>query len=138
RGDGPAANEIADLVVDQLLAGQHRDHAGHLHRRGGIDALDLGMRVGAANEMGEGHAHQLDIVDVTALARDETLVFLAHHAGANAFNTHVSSPCRSLCAATSIEARRSDASDGTSSPAYSAACATFMRPAASSTALTML
>ena len=89
RGDGPAADEIADLVVDQLLAGQHRDHAGHLHRRGGVDALDPCVRMRAADEIGEGHAHQLDIVDVTALACDETLVFLAHDAGANAFNTHV-------------------------------------------------
>ena len=32
---------------------------------------------------------QLDIVDVTALACDETLVLLADDAGANAFNTHV-------------------------------------------------
>ena len=39
--------------------------------------------------MGEGHARELDIVDVTALACDETLVFLADDAGANAFNTHV-------------------------------------------------
>jgi hypothetical protein len=31
-GDGPAANEIADLVVDDLLTGQHADHARHLHR----------------------------------------------------------------------------------------------------------
>ena len=33
-GDRPAADQIADLVVDDLLAGQHADHARHFHRRG--------------------------------------------------------------------------------------------------------
>jgi hypothetical protein len=47
------------------------------------------MRVRAADEMGKGHALQLDVVDVTALACNEALVFLAHDACANAFNTHV-------------------------------------------------
>ena len=31
-GDGPAADQVADLVIDDLLAGQHADHARHLHR----------------------------------------------------------------------------------------------------------
>src|SRR5258705_12888329 len=47
------------------------------------------MRVRATNEVGMGHALQFDIVDVTALAGNETAVFLAHHAFANAFNAHV-------------------------------------------------
>jgi hypothetical protein len=64
-------------------------HAGHLHRRGRIDALDLGMRVRAADEMCVGQTHQLDVVDVTTLAGNETSVFLAHNACADAFNAHV-------------------------------------------------
>src|SRR5207237_4851524 len=84
----PAADEVADLVVDDLLSRQHRDHARHLQRGGGIDSLHLGMRVRAADEMGMGHALQFDVVDVAALAGNETLVFLAHDARANAFNTH--------------------------------------------------
>ena len=90
--DRPAADQIADLVVDDLLSGQHADHARHLHRRRRIDALYLGMGVRAADEMGKGHALQLDVVDVAAFACDETPVFLAHHAGANTFNTHSSLP----------------------------------------------
>jgi hypothetical protein len=35
------------------------------------------------------HAQQLDVVDVTALTGNETAVFLAHYACANAFNAHV-------------------------------------------------
>src|SRR6478609_9325784 len=47
------------------------------------------MCVRAADEMGVGHALKLDVVDVTALAGNETAVFLAHNACANAFNAHV-------------------------------------------------
>jgi hypothetical protein len=38
--------------------------------------------------MGMGHALQLDVVDIAAFACDETPVFLAHYACANAFNAH--------------------------------------------------
>jgi hypothetical protein len=46
------------------------------------------MRMRAADEMGMGHALQLDVVDVATASCDETPVFLAHHACANAFNAH--------------------------------------------------
>jgi hypothetical protein len=35
------------------------------------------------------HAQHFDVVDVTSLAGNETAVFLAHNACANAFNAHV-------------------------------------------------
>jgi len=41
----------------------------------------------------------LIVVDVAALACDETPVFLAHHACANALNTHRISPCRTASSA---------------------------------------
>ena len=88
-GNGPAADQIADLVVDELLTGQHADHARHLHRRRRIDTFYLGMCMRAADEVCVGHAQQLDIVDVAAFAGNETTVFLAHDACANAFNAHV-------------------------------------------------
>src|SRR5947207_906202 len=47
------------------------------------------MGVRTADEMGMRQAHYLDVVDVTALAGNETAVFLAHNACANAFNAHV-------------------------------------------------
>jgi hypothetical protein len=63
--------------------------------------------MGTSDEMYVGQTHQLDIVDVTALASNETAVFLAHDACANAFNAHVLSSRRSLCfPAVSIEIRR--------------------------------
>src|SRR5204862_507218 len=66
--------------------------ARHLHRLGGSDALDLGVCVGAADEMRVGHADQLDIVDIAALARDESLVFLAHDTCAKTFNARFPDP----------------------------------------------
>src|ERR1700752_4450204 len=96
------------------------------------------MCMRAANEVGVGQPHQLDIVDIAALARDEPFVFLAHNASANAFNAHVLIlPTGDFCCPTaSIEGGGlNSASNGSR---YSAACATFMRPAASSTAFTML
>jgi hypothetical protein len=47
------------------------------------------LRVRAAHERGIGHAVQADIIDIAALAGDETLVFLARNACADAFDTHV-------------------------------------------------
>src|SRR6476660_3878519 len=52
------------------------------------------MRVRASDEMSVGHADKLDVVDVTAFTGDETLIFLAQHACANALDTHRISPCR--------------------------------------------
>jgi hypothetical protein len=86
--DHPAADEISDLVVDELLAGQHIDHAWHLHGGCDVDAFDFCVGVRAADERRIGHAVKADVVGVFALAGDETLVFLAHNASANTFNTH--------------------------------------------------
>ena len=137
--DHPAADQIADLVLDQFLAGQHTDHAGHLERRRGVDRHHLGMGVRAADERGIGHAVQADVVDITALAGDEALVFLAQRAGANAFDTH---DLFSLSECFARRFHRSRRLEFVGKPRcrrrYSAACATFMRPAASSTDLTML
>ena len=96
------------LSSTSLLAGEHGNHARHLHRLGGVDAPDPGVGVRAAHERGIGHAVQADIVDVAALAGDETLVFLAHHPCANAFNAHdLGLPTGVLLSAIPIEIRRS-------------------------------
>src|SRR5665213_2706728 len=97
------------------------------------------MGVRAADEMGMGHALQFDVVDVAALAGDETAVFLAHDACANAFNAHVLS-LPSECWFPPFPAKFGGREFGSRSLAgrYSAACETFMRPAASSTDLTIL
>src|SRR5665213_2166151 len=95
--DHPAADQVADLVVDDLPPGQHVHHARHLHRFGAVDALHPGMGVRTADERGIGHAMEADIIHVAALAGDETLVFLANDPCANAFDSHdVISLSRSL------------------------------------------
>ncbi len=96
------------------------------------------MRMRAADEMCVGHAHQLDIVDVTALAGNETAVFLAHNACANAFNAHVLSSRPELLFPPFPSKRGLEFGKLLAGGVYSAACETFMRPAASSTDLTML
>ena len=50
---------------------QHLDDARHGLGRGGVDAADDGVRVRRARERGEGHAGQLDVIDVAALAGDQ-------------------------------------------------------------------
>ena len=104
--DHPAADQIADLVVDDLLAGQHGDHARHLLAGGGVDALDLGVGVRAADELRIGHAVQADVVDVAALAGDETLVFLAQRRGRRCLHSHDRSPCRSVVAPLRVAMRQ--------------------------------
>jgi len=53
--------------------------------------------------MGIGHAQKLDVVDIPALAGDETLVLLADDARANAFHTHANlSPTGVCCPAAAI------------------------------------
>src|SRR5712671_5636040 len=101
------------------------------------------MRVGATNEMCVGQTHQFDVVDVTSLAGNETAVFLAHDTCANAFNAHVLSSQPELLfplfpSKRGLEFRKSWISVVAARGGYSAACETFMRPAASSTDLTML
>src|SRR6476660_9823511 len=64
------------------------------------------MRVRASDEMSMGHADKLDVVDVTAFAGDETLVFLAQHACANALDTHRIPPCRTAHLREKLWARR--------------------------------
>ena len=48
--DGPAADMRADLVGDGVRAGQHRDDAGRLQRRGSVDLVDRRVRVRRTHE----------------------------------------------------------------------------------------
>src|SRR3954470_2511125 len=96
------------------------------------------MRVRAADEMCMRQGHDLDVVDVAAFAGNETAVFLAHNACANAFNAHVLSSQPELLFPPFPSKRGVEFEKLLADGVYSAACETFMRPAASSTDLTML
>ena len=86
--DHPAADEAADLVGRDVVAGEDRDHARRLQRRRRVDLVDRRMRVRRAQEIGVGLAGTVDVVDVMALAGDEADVFLALDGGADAGRAH--------------------------------------------------
>src|SRR5271156_686215 len=86
--DHPAANEIADLVGGEFLAGEYTADSGHCGSGLGIDRFDGRVRVRRADEISVGLAGPADIVGGMALAGDEPLVFLAAHCGADPGRTH--------------------------------------------------
>ena len=69
----------------ERLGGNHRDDAGHRRGLRGIDLLDAGVSVRRAIEVAVKHAGQLQVVDVIALALDETDVLDALSFAAHAF-----------------------------------------------------
>ena len=90
--DQPAADETADAVVGEIGAGEHGDDARCRLRLGRADRLDAGMGVRRAHEGRVGHALELDVVGVPALAGDEAPVFLAKNTGADAVLSHGATP----------------------------------------------
>ncbi len=92
RMDHPAADQAADLVVRELRAGEHADHARRTARRGGVDPRDPGVGVGAADELRIGGVLHRNIIGVVALAGDETPIFLAGDSRPDAFMCHLRSP----------------------------------------------
>jgi hypothetical protein len=75
--DHPAADQPADLVGGEIVAGQHGQHAGLGQRRRRVDSLDRGVRVRRAHEIGVGLSRDIDVVGVAALAGDIANIFLA-------------------------------------------------------------
>ena len=73
----------ADHHGGEIVEGQHRMHAGHRQRRVLVDALDQRMRMRAADEGRVPCAGHGDVVDETALAPQQRLVFQAGDAGAD-------------------------------------------------------
>ena len=65
-----------DTCRHQISAGVDRHHAGHRARRTGIDAGDVGMGVGAAQEDQVGLPGQDFIIGVVPLASDQGGVFV--------------------------------------------------------------
>jgi hypothetical protein len=75
--DHPAADQPADLVGGEIVAGQHGQHAGLGQRRRRVDSLDRGVRVRRTHEIGVGLSRDIDVVGVAALAGDIANIFLA-------------------------------------------------------------
>ena len=70
---GEAVGHAAERIdlPQQLLAGQHFDHAGQFPRLAGVDRAQPGVGMLAAQEGHVIHARQLDIVQETAVALDQ-------------------------------------------------------------------
>ncbi len=64
-------------VGHEVAPGHDGDHAGQRARRGGVDAANIGVGVGAAHEGDVQEAGQRDVGDVLRRARDQARVFLA-------------------------------------------------------------
>ena len=80
-----------ELERYEIFARDHGEHAGDGERLRRVDALDARVRVRAARDVQVQHARQLHVVDVVAAASDETRVFLALDALADAadLNRHL-------------------------------------------------
>ena len=90
--DHPAANEAADLIGGDMLAGENGDDARHFGGCRAIDAVDGRMSVRRAHKIGMGLARAVDVIDIAAFAGDEANIFLALDRGADAGCAHSVSP----------------------------------------------
>ena len=71
--------QAADLLRDDVGAGQHQQHAGRGLGLGDVDLLDLGVGVRRQHVAGVQHAGQHDVVDVAALPCQKALVLDPAH-----------------------------------------------------------
>src|SRR5580700_8609765 len=80
KGGATGGGEVWDAreaVGERVLAGKHREHAGHGARRRDVDGADQRMGMRRAHRGAIGLARQIDVVAVIAAAGDEACVFLA-------------------------------------------------------------
>ena len=77
RAGGGEMRNALEPVGQRVLAGQHREHAGHGARRGDVDRTDQRVGMRRAHRGAVGLAGQIDVVAVIAAAGDEARVFLA-------------------------------------------------------------
>jgi hypothetical protein len=64
-------------VGARILAGQHRNNAGHSPRRHRINAADYCMRMGCPQRRGISLSRKIEIVTVTTATGEEAQVLLA-------------------------------------------------------------
>jgi hypothetical protein len=77
RAGGGEMRDAREPVGQRVLAGQHREYAGHGARRGHVDRTDQRMGMRRAHRGAVGLAGQIDVVAIIAAAGDEACVFLA-------------------------------------------------------------
>jgi hypothetical protein len=72
--DHPAAWHRRDAGFDKVGAGDDTKHAGHCECGTGIDACDIGVCVGRADEHGVGLGGQDYVIDIPTAAADEAAI----------------------------------------------------------------
>ena len=75
-------------VFGQIGGGINRNDTGPGFRRGGIDASDLGVAVGRADERRLQHARQVEIVGIAAAPGQQAWIFQPRDPRAEHFSTH--------------------------------------------------
>ena len=73
--EADAARNVADTI--EIGAGEHGDDAGESKRGGGVNAVDPGGGIRAADDRREMHVGQFDVVEVCRGAGDHARIFLA-------------------------------------------------------------
>jgi hypothetical protein len=81
---GGAAGNGANFV-EQILARQHRHHAGMLFRRRHVETVDFGMRILTAEKGGMQGAHHGHIVHILAITLNQCRIFAPLDFFANQF-----------------------------------------------------
>ena len=71
-----------------MLRGEDRYDAVECLGFGGVDPLDVRVRMWTAHDRQGQHSHELDVVNIVALACDETRVFAPLDAGAEDLGGH--------------------------------------------------
>ena len=90
--DHPAADQAADLIGCDVVAGENRLDARRALRRGEIDLVDRGVSMRRAKKVGIGLSRPIDVVGVMSLACEEADVFLALYGCAYAGRVHINTP----------------------------------------------
>ena len=86
--DHPAADQIAPAGRLDVVAGEHREHAGRRRGAALVDAADPGVRMGRADEIGIDLAGPVDVVREVPGPGDEALVLLAPDRSADPVRGH--------------------------------------------------
>src|SRR5690554_6213000 len=88
RMNHPAADQSADLVGGEVLAGEDAENARRAARGTQVDVLDDRMGVRRADEDRIGLARPADVIDVLPSARDEAEILAAPYRSADARAGH--------------------------------------------------
>src|SRR5215470_2245005 len=102
--DHPAADQIANLILGGVRAGENGKAARRGQRGRSIDRLQARVRVWRAHEHRVGLARAIDVIGILALAGDEAVILLAPDGSADAGGGH-GFPPRVSCSTSVLEPR---------------------------------